>query len=230
MFDLGTTRHFLLPGALIINKQPTTNPLSITIQNGCTITSAQTCLPSKLVYEILHRKHNFNGQLQMQKWTTPVWKEIVHNYLISCTSWGSRGTNVWYTGPANYHNPCISMHIMVTKKYQIYKGVTFQSKFCSIPKVQSWDYTIQVPEELLIEIIKLNKKKVREPSKNLHVLEQLIKIFQDTTNEAISSVNTLTAPAIPIDSPFPTLKCTAKTAPQTHQQQTPTSLQLQRQQ
>ncbi len=39
IFDSGTTGHFLLSNAPMIHKQTTTNPLQITIPDGCIITS-----------------------------------------------------------------------------------------------------------------------------------------------------------------------------------------------
>ncbi len=48
----------------------------------------------------------------------------------------------------------------------------------------------QIAEDLLDEIMKLNKKKAREPSKHLQALEKLSKIFKDTINVTIKRVIT----------------------------------------
>lgn len=44
IFDSGTTSNFLLSDAPMINKQPTTNPLCISITDDCTFVSTHTCL------------------------------------------------------------------------------------------------------------------------------------------------------------------------------------------
>ena len=41
--DAGATGHFLVPGAPVINKAETTNPLSIHLPNGDKLTSTHTC-------------------------------------------------------------------------------------------------------------------------------------------------------------------------------------------
>ncbi len=52
-------------------------------------------------------------------------------------------------------------------------------------------------KEIITEIIKLYKVKAREPSKHLQALEQLRKIFNNTTYAAIMRVNTTTALTTP---------------------------------
>ncbi len=113
--------------------------------------------------KILQLKYNFNPC----PWAPPGWKAIVHEQPQSCISWGPRGTDAWYTGLEKDHYHCYQIYIMDTKKYCVCKGVTFLPKFCTIPKIQPWDYTTQIVEELLIAIIKLNKGKTEEPSKKL---------------------------------------------------------------
>ncbi len=44
IFDVEMTRHFLLTNAPTINKQPTTNPLHITLLDWHAIASTHTCL------------------------------------------------------------------------------------------------------------------------------------------------------------------------------------------
>lgn len=82
---------------------------------------------------------------------------------------------------------------------------------------------MQIAEDLLIDTIKFNKGKAKEQSKHIQALEQLIKIFKDTTNAAVMRLTTPTAPTLPTESHLPTHKCN-ETSPQTHQQQpiTPT--------
>ncbi len=99
------------------------------------------------------------------------------------------------------------------------KVFTFLPKFCAISKVQPWNYIIQRTEELLIDIIKLNKGKAWKPSKQLQALEQLIKIFKETTNVSITWVNTTTTSVAPTELHTPTHKHTVIITPQTHQQQ-----------
>ncbi len=44
IFDLGAIGHFLLSNAPMNNKQQTSNPLFITLPDGCMIASTHTCL------------------------------------------------------------------------------------------------------------------------------------------------------------------------------------------
>mgnify|MGYP007004165810 FL=1 len=41
--DSGATGHFVVEGAPVINKQPATNPITITLPSGSTIQSTHTC-------------------------------------------------------------------------------------------------------------------------------------------------------------------------------------------
>ncbi len=108
------------------------------------------------------------------------------------------------------------MYIVDTKKYQICKCITFLPTYCTIHKIQLWDYTIQIADELLIKIIKLNKGKAKEQSKHLQALEQLRKI-KATLNAVITRVITSTAPITPTESHSTTNKDTAKITPKIHQ-------------
>ncbi len=58
-------------------------------------------------------------------------------------------------------------------------------------------------KEIITEIIKLYKVKAREPSKHLQALEQLRKIFNNTTYAAIMRVSTL-SPTAPTATTAPT--------------------------
>ncbi len=120
------------------------------------------------------------------------------------TSWGPRG-----------------MYIKDIKKYWFYKGDTFLPKFWNIPKVQPWDYTMQIAKELLIEMIKLNKgKEAWEPQRHLHASAQLSKIFKITTDATTTRVTTSTMPTMPAVSHLPTHKDAVKSTQHIHQQQT----------
>lgn len=130
--------------------------------------------PSKLAYKMLHGNHNFNAQ----PWKPPGCKAIVQEHLQSCISWGPRGTDKWYIGSAKDHHQCYCMYIIDIKKYQLWKGVTFQTKFCYIPKVQPRDYTVQVAEERLTEFVKLNNGKAQEPLKHLQAFSTMKQDFQ----------------------------------------------------
>ncbi len=46
-------------------------------------------------------------------------------------------------------------------------AVLFLPNFCTFPKIQPWDYTTQIVDELLIKFIKFSKGNAREPSKHL---------------------------------------------------------------
>ncbi len=112
------------------------------------------------------------------------------------------------------------MHIMDTKKYLICNRITFLPKFYTTPKVESWDNTLKIAEELLIEIINLNKGKARKSSKHLKSLENPSKILKDKINAAITMVNTPVVLTVPTTLYSLTHKANVKTKPQNHQQQT----------
>ncbi len=85
--------------------------------------------------------------------------------------------------------PCISWILRSIKSVKL--SPFFQS---SAPIMGMYN---KLDEELLIEIINLNKGKSREPSKHLLELEQMSEIFKDTTKVVIIRVYTLTAPTTP---------------------------------
>ncbi len=103
---------------------------------------------SKSANEVLHGEHNFNAQ----PCASPIYKAIIQNHLQSCTSWIPRGIDTMYTGQAKDHYWYNHIYILDTKKYWIYKGITFLLKFCTIPKVQPWDCFRQKAEYYLLKL------------------------------------------------------------------------------
>ncbi len=129
--------------------------------------------------------------------------------------WYMVGITLWYVKKTFF--AVLMLPVMDTKKYCICKGVTFLPKFCTIPKIQPCDCTIQIVGELLIEIIKLNKGMAQEQSKHFQALEQVSKIFKDTTN---ASITRMTTPTASTTSYSPTHKGNVKMTQKIHQHHT----------
>jgi hypothetical protein len=55
--------------------------------------------PTKSAYEILEGPHDFNRH----PWAPPGCRAILHEPATTRTSWGPRGTDAWYIGPAMHH-------------------------------------------------------------------------------------------------------------------------------
>eukprot|EP00804_Cyclotella_cryptica_P030317 CCRYP_011858-RA/>CCRYP_011858-RA protein AED:0.36 eAED:0.36 QI:0/-1/0/1/-1/1/1/0/366 len=128
--------------------------------------------PAKSAYEILDGPHNFN----QNPWAPPGCRAILHEPGTTRTSWGLRGTDAWYIGPAMHHYRSYEFYVPETRAYRISALTTFFPSYCNLPTETQLEAAARTAAKLIIEL--RQHRDSRDPTQ-LSRHQRAIKIIND---------------------------------------------------
>ncbi|KAL7503761.1 hypothetical protein ACHAXN_001695, partial [Cyclotella atomus] len=104
--------------------------------------------PTKSAYEILEGPHDFNRH----PWAPPGCRAVVHEPASTRTSWGPRGTDAWYIGPAHNHYRSYEFYVPETRAYRTSASAHFFPTYCELPNESPIEAAARTAAELLVEL------------------------------------------------------------------------------
>ena len=132
--------------------------------------------PSKSAYHACHgHKYNWNSHPM----APPGTKAIVYEAPEGRRSWGTRGLDAWYCGPALNHYRNCEFYIPATRGYRTSGSFDLFPQHCQLPTLNEEEHAEEVMDELIGSMKKMKKK---FKTKLLGKLKKAIKII--ATNEA----------------------------------------------
>eukprot|EP00804_Cyclotella_cryptica_P024442 CCRYP_019261-RA/>CCRYP_019261-RA protein AED:0.29 eAED:0.18 QI:0/0/0/1/0.33/0.25/4/0/786 len=170
---------------------------------------------TKSAYEILEGPHDFNRN----PWAPPGCRAIIHEPATTRRSWGPRGTDAWYIGPAMHHYRSYEFYVPETRSYRISASARFFPTYCDFPTESPLDAAARTAAELLIEL-----RQQRDPqdptqlSRHQRAITIINDIYQLNSQRA-PRVNTPIAPPPRVEptlSSNPTAPRTLRTTPRVH--------------
>ncbi|KAL7483087.1 hypothetical protein ACHAW6_013637, partial [Cyclotella cf. meneghiniana] len=171
--------------------------------------------PTKSAYEILEGPHDFNRN----PWAPPGCRAILHEPATTRTSWGPRGTDAWYIGPAMHHYRSYEFYVPDTRSYHISASAKFFPSYCDLPTESPLEAAARTAAELLIELRQQHDPQdPTQPSRHQRAIKIINDIYQLNSQQALR-VNTQTAPpprAGPTLSSNPTTPRILRTTPRLH--------------
>lgn len=117
-------------------------------QDSLNMLRASRCDPSKSAYEVLEGPHDFNRQ----PWAPPGCRAVLHEPAATRSSWGPRGTDAWYIGPAKAHYRSYDFYVPETRAYRISASAKFFPSYCSIPAETPIEAAMRTAAELILEL------------------------------------------------------------------------------
>ena len=91
------------------------------------------------------------------------------------SSWGARGIDAWYCGPAQDHYRCNIFYVPETRSYRISGSFDLFPQHCSLPDMSPEEHSNAVHKELIKSIMALQnpskKKLLKRMADDLHKLE-----------------------------------------------------------
>jgi hypothetical protein len=139
--------------------------------------------PTKSAYEALHGPYDWNRF----PLAPPGCKAIIYEAPESRTSWGSRGTDVWYLGPLLDHYRCNHYFVPETQAYRISKSAELFPQHCQVPFFLWNEHLQEVLDELVTTLQEM------KPNKRTRVLTKLINIIDTSSRD--QDARTITVPA-----------------------------------
>ena len=139
--------------------------------------------PTKSAYEALHGPYNWNRF----PLAPPGCKAVIYEAPESRTSWGSRGTDVWYLGPSLDHYRCNHFFVPETRAYLISGSAELFPQHCQVPFLLWNEHLQEVVDELVMPLHEM------KPNKRAGVLSKIINKID--TSSRYHDARTITAPA-----------------------------------
>eukprot|EP00804_Cyclotella_cryptica_P007932 CCRYP_019848-RA/>CCRYP_019848-RA protein AED:0.05 eAED:-0.05 QI:0/-1/0/1/-1/1/1/0/1335 len=158
--------------------------------------------PTKSAYEILEGPHDFN----QNPWAPPGCRAILHEPATTRTSWGPRGTDAWYIGPAVHHYRSYEFYVPETQSYRISASAKFFPSYCDLPTESPLEAAARTAAELIIEL--RQHRNPQDPTQLSHH-QRAIKIIND-----IYQLNSQQSPRVDIQTmPPPRVEPTLSSNP-----------------
>ena len=129
----------------------------LTVQAVLTLNILRTSRidPTKSAYEQLHgHKYDWNRH----PLAPPGTRAVLYEDPDSRTSWGPRGIDAWYCGPALDHYRCGLFYCPATKAYRISGSYDLFPQHCMLPEFTPDEHANEVYDELLESIGAMHKK------------------------------------------------------------------------
>jgi hypothetical protein len=112
----------------------------------CNILRRSRINPDISAYEQLHgAKYNWNAHPM----APPGTRAIIHSSTLTRTSWGPRGIDAWYCGPAEDHYRCSHFYVPDTRAMRILGSYELYPVHCQLPTLTPTEHTSQVAQELI---------------------------------------------------------------------------------
>eukprot|EP00804_Cyclotella_cryptica_P024014 CCRYP_020050-RA/>CCRYP_020050-RA protein AED:0.24 eAED:0.19 QI:0/0/0/0.8/0.25/0/5/0/1018 len=183
--------------------------------------------PSKSAYHQLHG-HRYDWNVYLL--APPGTKAIIYESPTTRTSWGNRGLDAWYCGPAFDHYCNMKFYVPSTKAKLVSGSYDLFPQHCILPTFTPEQHASEVHRELFESIQTLTKPAKR---KFLKKIAKVLDILNRTPEQRVTSEGETTdhpTDALPIQrvvehpavttSPHPTDPKDLKTNPRTHQRTT----------
>ena len=145
--------------------------------------------------------------------------EGAHEPATTRTSWGPRGTDAWYIGPAMHHYRSYEFYVPETRSYRISASAKFFPSYCDLPTESPIEAAARTAAELLI---KLRQQRDPQDPTQLSRHQRAIKIINDIyhlNSQQAPRVNTQTSPPPRVEptlSSNPTAPRILRTTPRLH--------------
>ena len=91
----------------------------------------------------------------------PGTKAIIYEAPENRPSWGPRGIDAWYLGPAKDHYRNYKFFVPETKGYHISESAKFYPQHCTIPEETPDKHATNIVDELIVALKKLDKTKYK---------------------------------------------------------------------
>eukprot|EP00804_Cyclotella_cryptica_P017050 CCRYP_003285-RA/>CCRYP_003285-RA protein AED:0.19 eAED:0.21 QI:0/0/0/1/1/1/2/0/900 len=149
--------------------------------------------PSKSAYHQLHgHRYNWNAY----PLAPPGTKAIIYESPTTRTSWGTRGLDAWYCGPAFNHYRNMKFYVPSTKAYRVSGSYDLFPQHCILPTFTPAQHTNEVHRELFESTQILDKptkrKFLKKVAKALDILnttpEQRVATQDETTDHPANAL------------------------------------------
>ena len=115
----------------------------------CNLLQTSHTDPTKSAY---HQHHGQQYNWNRYPMAPPGIRAIIHEDPGSCTSWGPRGMDAWYCGPAMDHYCNCHFYVPETCAYQISASFDLFPQHCALPDLNAEQHTKVVGDELISSI------------------------------------------------------------------------------
>eukprot|EP00804_Cyclotella_cryptica_P001099 CCRYP_008385-RA/>CCRYP_008385-RA protein AED:0.18 eAED:0.13 QI:0/0/0/1/0.4/0.16/6/0/1406 len=149
--------------------------------------------PSKSAYHQLHgHRYNWNAY----PLAPPGTKAVIYELPTTRTSWGTRGLDAWYCGPAFDHYRNMKFYVPSTKAYRVSGSYDLFPQHCILPTFTPAQHTNEVHRELFESLQTLDKptkrKFLKKITRALDILntrpEQRVATEGDTTEHPANAL------------------------------------------
>eukprot|EP00804_Cyclotella_cryptica_P005555 CCRYP_003060-RA/>CCRYP_003060-RA protein AED:0.28 eAED:0.31 QI:0/0/0/1/0/0/4/0/813 len=146
--------------------------------------------PSKSAYHQLHgHRYNWNAY----PLAPPGTKAVIYESPTTRTSWGTRGLDAWYCGPAFDHSRNMKFYVPSTKACRVSGSYDLFPQHCILPTFTPAQHTHEVHRELFESLQTLDKPTKR---KFLKKIARALDILNSTPEQRVTSGgDTTTHPA-----------------------------------
>jgi hypothetical protein len=137
--------------------------------------------PSKSAYHQLHgRRYDWNAY----PLAPPGTKAVIYESPTTRTSWGTRGLDAWYCGPAFDHYRNMKFYVPSTKAYRVSGSYDLFPQHCILPTFTPAQHTQEVLRELFESLQTLDKPTKR---KFLTKIARALDIVNSTPGKRVAS-------------------------------------------
>eukprot|EP00804_Cyclotella_cryptica_P028204 CCRYP_011045-RA/>CCRYP_011045-RA protein AED:0.18 eAED:0.15 QI:0/0/0/1/1/1/2/0/1234 len=137
--------------------------------------------PSKSAYHQLHgHRYNWNAY----PLAPPGTKAVIYESPTTRTSWGTRGLDAWYCGPAFDHYRNMKFYVPSTKAYRVSGSYDLFPQHCILPTFTPAQHTQEVLRELFESLQTLDKPTKR---KFLKKIAKALEIVNSTPEQRVTS-------------------------------------------
>eukprot|EP00804_Cyclotella_cryptica_P015310 CCRYP_005417-RA/>CCRYP_005417-RA protein AED:0.07 eAED:0.07 QI:0/-1/0/1/-1/1/1/0/1190 len=137
--------------------------------------------PSKSAYHQLHgHRYNWNAY----PLAPPGTKAVIYESPTTRTSWGTRGLDAWYCGPAFDHYRNMKFYVPSTKAYRVSGSYDLFPQHCILPTFTPAQHTQEVHRELFESLQTLDKPTKR---KFLKKIAKALEIVNSTPEQKVTS-------------------------------------------
>eukprot|EP00804_Cyclotella_cryptica_P003417 CCRYP_018563-RA/>CCRYP_018563-RA protein AED:0.22 eAED:0.19 QI:0/0/0/1/0.33/0.25/4/0/1155 len=137
--------------------------------------------PSKSAYHQLHgHRYNWNAY----PLAPPGTKAVIYDSPTTRTSWGTRGLDAWYCGPAFDHYRNMKFYVPSTKAYRVSGSYDLFPQHCILPTFTPAQHTQEVLRELFESLQTLDKPTKRKFLKKIAIA---LEIVNSTPEQRVTS-------------------------------------------
>eukprot|EP00804_Cyclotella_cryptica_P013523 CCRYP_017243-RA/>CCRYP_017243-RA protein AED:0.41 eAED:0.30 QI:0/0/0/1/1/1/5/0/1642 len=137
--------------------------------------------PSKSAYHQLHgHRYNWNAY----PLAPPGTKAVIYESPTTRTSWGTRGLDAWYCGPAFDHYRNMKFYVPSTKAYRVSGSYDLFPQHCILPTFTPAQHTQEVHRELFESLQTLDKPTKR---KFLKKIAKALEIINSPPQQRVAS-------------------------------------------